>query len=110
MKAAAREQIEQVTKSYLQYRKESQPLTLPNAGSVFKNPTGQSAGKLVESLGLKGLRVGDAEISTKHANFIVNQGHATASDVLALIRKVRGLVAKKLGIHLELELKILGER
>ncbi|MDR4488140.1 MAG: UDP-N-acetylmuramate dehydrogenase [Nitrospirales bacterium] len=110
LKAAAREQIEQVTKSYLQYRKESQPLTLPNAGSVFKNPTGQSAGKLVESLGLKGLRVGDAEISTKHANFIVNQGHATASDVLALIRKVRGLVAKKLGIHLELELKILGER
>ena len=110
LKAAAKEHIEQVTKSYLQYRKDTQPLTLPNAGSVFKNPPGQSAGQLVESLGLKGLRVGDAEVSTKHANFIVNQGRATASDVLALIRKVRGLVAKKRGIHLELELKILGER
>jgi len=110
LKAAAKDQIEQVTKSYLQYRKDTQPLTLPNAGSVFKNPPGQSAGQLVESLGLKGLRIGDAEVSRKHANFIVNQGQATASDVLALIRKVRGLVAKKLGIHLELEFKILGER
>lgn len=110
LKAGTREGIEQATKSYLQYRKETQPLTLPNAGSVFKNPPGQSAGQLVESLGLKGLRVGDAEVSTKHANFIVNQGQATASDVLTLIRKVRSLVAKKLGIHLELEWKILGER
>ncbi len=110
LKAGTREEIEQTTKSYLQYRKETQPLMLPNAGSVFKNPPGQSAGQLVESLGLKGLRVGDAEVSTKHANFIVNQGQATASDVLTLIRKVRGLVAKKLGIHLELEWKILGER
>ncbi|MGD9850535.1 MAG: UDP-N-acetylmuramate dehydrogenase [Nitrospirales bacterium] len=110
LKAGTREGIEQTTKSYLQYRKETQPLTLPNAGSVFKNPPGQSAGQLVESLGLKGLRIGGAEVSTKHANFIVNQGQATASDVLTLIRKVRSLVAKKLGIHLELELKILGER
>ena len=110
LKAAAQQQIEQVTKSYLQYRKETQPLTLPNAGSVFKNPPGHSAGRLVESLGLKGLRIGHAEVSTKHANFIVNQGGATASDVLALIRKVRGLVAQQLGFHLELELKILGER
>ncbi len=107
---AKKDRIEGITSAYLQYRKETQPLTLPNAGSVFKNPPGQSAGQLLESLGLKGLRVGDAEISSKHANFIVNCGHATASDVLTLIRKVRGAVAKKLGVHLELELKVLGER
>ena len=110
LQTAAKEKIEEMTKSYLRYRKETQPLALPNAGSVFKNPTGRSAGSLIESLGLKGLRVGDAEVSTKHANFIVNQGQATASDVLTLIRKVRALVAHQLGVHLELELKIIGER
>jgi UDP-N-acetylmuramate dehydrogenase len=110
LKPAEKDRIEGITLAYLQYRKETQPLTLPNAGSVFKNPPGQSAGQLLESLGLKGLRVGDAEISPKHANFIVNCGQATATDVLTLIRKVRRAVAKKLGVHLELELKVLGER
>ena len=102
-------QVEAKTKTYLQYRRETQPLTLPNAGSVFKNPPGDSAGRLVEAAGLKGVRIGDAEVSTKHANFIVNRGAATADQVLALIRKVRQTVAKKFGVRLQLEWKIIGE-
>jgi UDP-N-acetylmuramate dehydrogenase len=82
---------------------------MPNAGSVFKNPPGDSAGRLVEAAGLKGMRVGDAEVSTKHANFIVNRGTATASQVLALIRKVQHTVARKFGVRLQLEWKIIGE-
>ncbi|GJL57470.1 MAG: UDP-N-acetylenolpyruvoylglucosamine reductase [Nitrospirales bacterium] len=104
-----KEQVETKTKTYLQYRRETQPLTLPNAGSVFKNPPGDSAGRLVEAAGLKGVRIGDAEISTRHANFIVNRGSATASQVLALIRKVRQAVVKKFGVRLQLEWKIIGE-
>jgi UDP-N-acetylmuramate dehydrogenase len=76
---------------------------------VFKNPPGDSAGRLVEAAGLKGVRVGDAEVSTKHANFIVNRGTATADQVLALIRKVRQTVARKFGVRLQLEWKIIGE-
>ncbi|MDH3504418.1 MAG: UDP-N-acetylmuramate dehydrogenase [Nitrospirota bacterium] len=104
-----KEDVEAKTKAYLQYRRETQPLTLPNAGSVFKNPPGDSAGRLVEAAGLKGVRVGDAEVSTKHANFIVNRGTATADQVLALIRKVRQTVARKFGVRLQLEWKIIGE-
>jgi UDP-N-acetylmuramate dehydrogenase len=104
-----KEQVAAKTKTYLQYRRETQPLTLPNAGSVFKNPPGDSAGRLVEAAGLKGVRVGDAEVSTKHANFIVNRGMATADQVLALIRKVRQTVARKFGVRLQLEWKIIGE-
>lgn len=104
-----RKNIEARTKTYLRYRRATQPLTIPNAGSVFKNPPGDSAGRLVEAAGLKGMRMGDAEVSTKHANFIVNRGTATASQVLALIRKVRQTVARKFGVRLQLEWKIIGE-
>jgi len=104
-----KEQVAAKTKTYLQYRRETQPLTLPNAGSVFKNPPGDSAGRLVEAAGLKGVRVGDAEVSTKHANFIVNRGTATADQVLALIRRVRQTVARKFRVRLQLEWKIIGE-
>jgi UDP-N-acetylmuramate dehydrogenase len=106
---STRESIERKTKTYLRHRRATQPLTMPNAGSVFKNPPGESAGRLVEAAGLKGMRIGDAEVSTKHANFIVNRGTATASQVLALIRKVRQRVAGKFGVRLQLEWKILGE-
>jgi len=108
--SAAKEKIQSATKEYLQFRKATQPLTLPNAGSVFKNPTGDSAGRLIEAAGLKGLEVGDAEVSTKHANFIVNKGSATASQVLTLVRKVRERVARKFGVRLQLEWKVVGER
>jgi UDP-N-acetylmuramate dehydrogenase len=102
--------IQSVTKDYLHYRKTTQPLTLPNAGSVFKNPIGDSAGRLIEAAGLKGLHIGDAEVSTKHANFIVNRGAATAEQVLSLVRKVREQVARKFGVRLQLEWKVIGER
>lgn len=106
---STRKHIEEKTKTYLQYRLATQPLTLPNAGSVFKNPPGDSAGRLVEAAGLKGMRIGDAEVSTKHANFIVNKGRATAAQLLALIRTVRQTVAKKFGVRLQLEWKVIGE-
>lgn len=109
LKPGIQSDIEQVVKDYLRYRRDTQPLSLPSAGCVFKNPKHDSAGRLVESAGLKGAAVGDACVSTKHANFIVNHGHASARDVLSLIRKVRARVARKTGIKLELELKLVGE-
>ena len=109
LKPGVRADIEKVVKDYLHYRRDTQPLTLPSAGCVFKNPPQDSAGRVVEAAGLKGARVGDAQVSEKHANFIVNQGKATAKDVLALIRKVRAQVARKTGVQLELELKLVGQ-
>ena len=107
---STRRKIESLTKSYLQYRKNTQPLTLPNAGSIFKNPPHCSAGRLIEEAGLKGAKIGDAQISQKHANFIVNTGEARAADVIRLIQKIRRMVAKNTGKTLQLELKIVGER
>jgi len=91
-----------------EYRRRTQP---PGAsmGSMFKNPTGNAAGRLIDQCGLKGTRVGDAEISTVHANFFVNHGHATASDVKALIDLAQRSVREKFGIDLELEIELLGE-
>jgi UDP-N-acetylmuramate dehydrogenase len=89
-------------------RKSTQPMGMPNAGSVFVNPEGDSAGRLIEASGLKGARVGGAQVSTVHANFIVNAGEATASDVLGLIDHVRGVVRERHGIQLETELRFLG--
>ena len=109
LRQGVRAEIEKVVKDYLRYRRETQPLTLPSAGCVFKNPANDSAGRVVEAAGLKGVSVGDAYVSTKHANFIVNQGRASATDVLALIKKVRAQVARKTGLKLELELKLVGQ-
>lgn len=109
LKPGVRSEIEKVVKDYLRYRRDTQPLALPSAGCVFRNPPNDSAGRVVEAAGLKGAYVGDAEVSRRHANFIVNQGHASAKDVLALIRKVRAQVARKTGVKLELELKIVGQ-
>ena len=86
-------------------RRASQPLELPSGGSVFKRPTGHFAGKLIEDCGLKGYRIGDAEVSTKHAGFIVNRGNATAMDVLALIRHMQESVLQRFGIALECEIR-----
>lgn len=91
-----------------QNRLEKQPLRLPNAGSVFKNPDGYAAGYLIESVGLKGFIIGGAKISDKHANFIVNTGNATAEDILNLMDKAVHCVENFYGIHLEPEVNILG--
>ena len=89
-------------------RKESQPLEYPTCGSVFMNPEGESVGKLIEDAGLKGKRCGDAQVSEKHANFIVNRGSATAQDVVTLIKEVRLEVRRRYGIELQTEVKFLG--
>lgn len=102
------DQIRRVMEASLRRRRRDQPQGLPNAGSVFVNPEGESAGRLIDSLGLKGLRVGGAEISEVHANFIVNTGTATASDVLELVRQVRESVEDAYGIELKPEIRFLG--
>jgi UDP-N-acetylmuramate dehydrogenase len=102
---AVRERINQGLKA----RKRSQPLAYPSAGSVFKNPPGDYAGRLIEAAGLKGERIGDAQISDRHANFIVNRGRARSRDVLALIARARERVARQAGIELELEIELWGE-
>jgi len=109
LREGVRAEIEKVVKDYLHYRKETQPLTMHSAGCVFKNPPDDSAGRLLEVTGLKGLRIGDAEVSTKHGNFIVNRGRASAADVIKLIRTVRRTIKRKAGVQLNLELKIVGE-
>ncbi len=101
-------QISDLMKQYTQARKEKQPLELPSAGSAFKRPEGHFAGKLIEDCGLKGRRVGGAEVSVKHAGFIVNVGGAKASDVLELVNIVKTEVMDKFGIELEPEIKFIG--
>ncbi|MCL2308951.1 MAG: UDP-N-acetylmuramate dehydrogenase [Proteobacteria bacterium] len=97
-------------KALLSKRLASQPLDLPNAGSVFRNPPGDYAARLIESCGLKGLTVGGASVSEKHANFVVNpKGAARAADIEALIERVRQTVEEKTGVRLQPEVKILGE-
>ncbi len=89
-------------------RKTNQPLRYRSAGSVFKNHKDYAAGYLIDNAGLKGTKIGDAEISTHHANFFINHGNASASDISALIRIAREAVLKKFGIELELEIQTLG--
>lgn len=94
----------------LTYRRESkQPLEYPSCGSVFKRPPGYFAGKLIQESGLQGKRIGGAEVSTKHAGFIVNKDHATAEEYIALIRFVQKTVKEKFNVELEREVKIIGE-
>lgn len=95
----------------LERRMSSQPLSLPNAGSVFRNPPGDHAARLIEAAGLKGLRIGGAEVSRQHANFIVNpQRSATAADIEALIERVQAAVREKFGVELAREVRIVGEK
>lgn len=93
----------------IEARKKTQPYGFPNAGSIFKNPLDESAGRLIDTAGLKGLAIGGAQISDKHANFIVNTGNATARDVLALMAAVQEKVLEIHGVKLEPEIKIIGE-
>jgi UDP-N-acetylmuramate dehydrogenase len=100
--------ISQMIAGNLRKRKDSQPLEYPSAGSVFKNPPGDFAGRLIEKAGLKGTRIGGAMISSKHANFIVNTGGAKAADILALVELAKVKVREMTGIELETEIKMLG--
>lgn len=100
------QQVRQATKTRL----EKQPLNYPSCGSVFRNPTGQKAGWLVEQVGLKGHRLGDAQISEKHANFIINLGKARADEVKALIDLVKEKVFAEFQVKLETEVKMLGRK
>ncbi|MBR0447004.1 MAG: UDP-N-acetylmuramate dehydrogenase [Clostridia bacterium] len=90
-------------------RRDKQPLEYPSAGSFFKRPTGYFAGALVEQTGLKGFRVGDAQVSEKHAGFVVNRGHATAAEMLELCRQVQEKVYEAHGVRLEPEVRFVGE-
>ncbi|MFC5559398.1 UDP-N-acetylmuramate dehydrogenase [Ureibacillus thermophilus] len=90
-------------------RQSKQPLEYPSAGSVFKRPPGYFAGKLIQDSGLQGKGVGGAEVSTKHAGFIINKGNATATDYIETIKMVQKVVKEKFGVELELEVKIVGE-
>jgi UDP-N-acetylmuramate dehydrogenase len=98
-------------RTLLEKRINSQPLQLPNAGSVFRNPPGDHAARLIEAAGLKGLNLGGAQVSEKHANFIVNpQGVATASEIEMLIGQIQAVVMQKFGVALECEVRIVGEK
>lgn len=90
-------------------RKDTQPLGLPSCGSVFRNPDGDFAARLIETAGLKGHRIGGAEVSTKHANFIINRAAASAQDIETLIDHVQHAVAEVHGIDLVREVRIVGE-
>ncbi|MBU0620262.1 MAG: UDP-N-acetylmuramate dehydrogenase [Gammaproteobacteria bacterium] len=104
------EKARQDIKELMEKRSASQPLQLPNAGSVFRNPEGGHAAKLIEDCGLKGRRIGGAEVSQKHANFIVNVGGATAADIEELISEVQATVKQQTGVELHPEVRIVGEK
>jgi len=108
LKRATTEEVQKKIQDYVASRQRTQP---PGAsmGSMFKNPSGDYAGRLIESAGLKGTKIGGAEISPRHANFFINHGEATASDIKKLIDLVRSEVAEKFGIDLELEIELVGE-
>ena len=96
-------------RNLLKYRTDTQPTNEPNCGSVFRNPPGEHAARLIEACGLKGLTIGDATISSKHANFIINNGHASATDIEALIEKIADCVFHKFDIRLLPEVRIIGQ-
>ena len=93
----------------LERRRKTQPLGLPSCGSVFRNPPDDHAARLIEACGMKGLRLGGAEVSGKHANFIINSGDATAADVERLIKKIQDQVRVEQGVELVAEVRIVGE-
>lgn len=102
-------EVRQRMQALLEVRRRTQPRGVPSAGSFFRNPPGVAAGFLIEQAGCKGMRVGGAEVSPVHANFLVNVGGATAADILALAARVRERVAERFGLWLEPEVEIVGE-
>ncbi|WP_448920254.1 UDP-N-acetylmuramate dehydrogenase [Eubacterium sp.] len=106
MQKANKEEIKAKMDDYMGRRRDKQPLEYPSAGSTFKRPEGNFAGALIEQCGLKGTNVGGAEISTKHAGFVINKGGATCKDVLDLCKKVADTVKAEKGIDLEMEVRV----
>lgn len=106
MQKADKEEIKAKMDGYMSRRRDKQPLEYPSAGSTFKRPEGNFAGALIEQCGLKGTSVGGAEISTKHAGFVINKGGATCKDVLDLCKKVADTVKAEKGIDLEMEVRV----
>ncbi len=109
LRPCERSMLQKRVEEILEKRRKSQPLRYPSAGSVFKNPAGQFAGALIEKAGLKGFSIGDAQISKKHANWIVNRGTATARDILELIEKTENEIFGSFGVRLEREIRILDQ-
>lgn len=109
LKKGNKEEIESKMKEFAISRKNAQPLEYPNAGSTFKRKEGVLTAKLIDECGLKGFCIGDAEVSTKHAGFIVNKGKATAEDVLKLVEHIKQEIKNKYDIQIELEILVLGE-
>lgn len=105
---ADRNEIKSTMNDILARRKEKQPLEYPSAGSTFKRPEGNFAGALIEQCGLKGVSVGGAQVSEKHAGFIINRGGATAADILSLIKHVQARVKAQTGVSLETEIRLIG--
>ena len=104
-----KEKIKAKMEEYATYRKEKQPMEYPSAGSTFKRGADFITAKLIDEAGLKGYRIGDAEVSTKHSGFIINKGNATAKDVLALVEHVKKTVYEKFQKEIELEIEMMGE-
>ena len=109
LKKAEKTDVKTAMDDKLQRRKDKQPLEYPSAGSTFKRPEGYFAGALIEECGLKGYTVGGAQVSEKHAGFVINKNKATATDVITLIKDVQKIVFEKHGVMLETEVKIIGE-
>lgn len=110
LKKGQREEIVAAMQKNKDYRRDTQPWNYPCAGSIFRNPLPNYAGKLIEEAGLKGYTIGGAKISEQHANFIVNIGNAKAQDVLDLIIYVKGMIQRLYGIELETEVEIIGRK
>jgi UDP-N-acetylmuramate dehydrogenase len=109
LKYGKKKEIEEIQNEYLKYRREKQPLNYPNAGSTFKRGDNFITAQLIDECGLKGLKIGGAEVSTKHAGFIINTGDATAKDVINLVEKVQEIVYKKTQKKIYTEIEIVGE-
>jgi len=109
LQTAHPEQIRECMRSMRSRRSSTQPLAQPNCGSVFKNPDGDHAARLIEAAGMKGFQIGGARISNQHANFIVNEGDASSADIVALIQRAQAAVKHHSGIELEPEVRMVGE-
>ena len=110
LKRGRYEKIEDTMNEYMKNRKETQPISVPSAGSTFKRGKDYVTAKLIDECGLKGYKIGEAQVSEKHAGFIVNTGNATAQDVIDLIDYVKNTVYRKTGYEIEMEIEILGEK